>query len=196
MNPKFWWYLSRSSGLVAFGLAGTAILLGLLLSGRLRRVPTPAWQTDLHRHLGGLSVLFLGLHLTGLVFDPTVAFGPAALTVPMAASWRPGAVTWGLGAAYALLAVEVSSLFQRRMPRRWWRTIHFASYGVWIAGTVHALQAGTDRGATRVIAIVGSVLIFNLTVLRVVGRRVPRARAGARPGAVTRTPSPRPSPGG
>lgn len=196
MNPKIWWYLSRSSGLVAWGLAGIAILLGLLLSGRLRRVPTPAWQQDLHRYVGGLSALFLALHLTGLALDPTVAFGPAALAVPMAAGWKPGAVAWGIGAAYALLAVELSSLVMRRLPRKLWRAIHFASYGVWVGGTVHALQAGTDQGATLVIAIVGSALIFNLTVLRIVGRRVPRARAASPRAAATRTPSPRPSPGG
>ena len=196
MSPKIWWYLARSSGLVAWGLAGVAILLGLLLSGRLRRVPTPAWQQDLHRYVGGLSALFLALHLTGLALDPTVAFGPAALAVPMAAGWRPGAVAWGIGAAYALLAVELSSLAMRRIPRKVWRGIHFASYGVWIGGTVHALQAGTDGRATLFIAVIGSALIFNLTVLRVVGRRVPRARVGVRPGAATRTPLADPKPGG
>ena len=196
MNPKIWWYLARSSGLVAWGLAGIAILLGLLLSGRLRRVPTPAWQQDLHRYVGGLSALFLALHLTGLALDPTVAFGPAALAVPMAAGWRPGAVAWGIGAAYALLAVELSSLVMRRLPRKLWRGIHFASYGVWIGGTVHALQAGTDQRATLFIAIIGSALIFNLTALRIVGRRVPRARVGVRTAAATRTPSPDPKPGG
>ncbi len=179
MTPKIWWYLARSSGLAAWSLAGAAILLGLLLSGRLRRVPTPAWQQDLHRWIGGMSALFLALHLTGLALDPTVAFGPAALAIPMAAGWRPGAVAWGIAAGYALLAVELSSLMMRRIPRRLWRAIHFASYGVWIGGTVHALQAGTDQGATRTIAIVGSALIFNLTVLRIVGRKIPRPRASS-----------------
>lgn len=195
MNPQIWWYLARSSGLVAWGLAGLAILLGLLLSGRLRRVPTPAWQQDLHRYLGGLSAFFLALHLTGLALDPTVAFGWASITIPMLSIWRPGAVAWGIAAAYLLLAVELSSLVMRRLPRKLWRTIHFASYAVWVSGTVHALQAGTDQRATQFIAIIGSALIFNLTALRIVGRRVPRARAGGPRAAATRTPSPRPSPG-
>ena len=179
MTPKIWWYLARSSGLAAWCLAGAAILLGLLLSGRLRRLPTPAWHQDLHRWVGGMSALFLALHLTALTLDPTVAFGPAALSIPMAAGWRPGAVAWGIAAGYALLAVEVSSLMMRRIPRRFWRAIHFASYAVWVAGTVHALEAGTDQGATRAIAIVGSALIFNLTALRIVGRKIPRPRASS-----------------
>ena len=190
MTPKIWWYLARSSGLAAWGLAGVAIMLGLLLSGRLRRVPTPAWQQDLHRWVGGMSALFLALHLTGLTLDPTVAFGPAALSIPMAARWRPGAVAWGIAAGYALLAVEVSSLMMRHIPRRLWRAIHFASYGVWIGGTVHALEAGTDQGATRAIAVVGSALIFNLTALRIVGRTIPRPRASSpRTAAVSSLPT-------
>ena len=137
-----------------------------------------------------MSALFLALHLTGLTLDPTVAFGPAALSIPMAAGWRPGAVAWGIAAGYALLAVEVSSLMMRRIPRRLWRAIHFASFGVWIGGTVHALEAGTDQGATHAIAIVGSALIFNLTVLRIVGRRIPRPRASnARTAAVSSLPT-------
>ena len=88
-------------------------MLGLVLSGRLRRQPTAAWQQDLHRWLGAISAVFLAAHLAGLALDPTVAFGPAALTVPMAAAWRPGAVTWGLVAAYSLIAVELSSPVMR-----------------------------------------------------------------------------------
>lgn len=195
MTPKIWWYLARSSGLVAWAIAGVAILLGLLLSGRLRRVPTPAWQQDLHRFLGGLSVVFLGLHLAGLAFDPTVAFGPTQLAIPMASTWRPGAVTWGIAAAYALVIVEASSLVMRRLPRKLWRAIHFLSYAVWISGTVHALESGTDAETVRVIAIVGSVLIFNLSALRVVGRRVKRARPQARAATPTGTASRLPTPG-
>ena len=126
-----------------------------------------------------MSALFLALHLTGLALDPTVAFGPAALAIPMTAGWRPGAVAWGIAAGYALLAVEVSSLMMRRIPRRLWRAIHFASYAVWIGGTVHALEAGTDQGATRIIGIVSSALIFNLSALRIVGRKVPRSRVSS-----------------
>ena len=88
-------------------------------------------------------------------------------------------MAWGIAAGYTVLAVEVSSLMMRRIPRRLWRAIHFASYGVWVGGTVHALEAGTDQGATRAIAIVGSALIFNLTALRIVGRKIPRPRASS-----------------
>lgn len=192
MNPKIWWYLARSTGVVAWVIAGLSIGFGLLLSGRLARRPRPTWQLDVHRFLGGLGVAFLAVHLLTLGLDPTVAFGPAALAIPMAAPWRPGAVAWGIAAADALLAVELSSLMTARLPARVWRSIHVASYGVWIAGSVHALQAGTDATTVRVIAVGGSFVIVNLTVMRVVGRRVPRARPQVPAAAATRTPSAHP----
>jgi DMSO/TMAO reductase YedYZ heme-binding membrane subunit len=195
MTPKIWWFVARSSGLVAWWLCGLSIVVGLVLAGRLRRQPAAAWQQDLHRFLGGLGALCLGVHLVGLALDPTVAFGPSALTIPMASRWRPGPVTWGIVAADALILVEVTSLLSRRMPRRVWRTIHGAGFAVWIAGTVHAWTAGTDAAVVRLTALVGSALIANLTVWRVVGRRMPRARPAGPAATVTRTRVPRPIPG-
>ena len=175
MTPKVWWYVARASGLAAWWVCGLSIVVGLVLAGRLRRRPSAAWHQDLHRFLGGLGVACLALHLVALVADPTVAFGPGALAVPMASTWRPGAVAWGVVAAYALVAVELTSLLGRWIPRRVWRSIHGAGFFVWAAGSVHAWTAGTDTEVVRIGAFVGTALIANLTVWRIVGRRMPRA---------------------
>ena len=189
MNPHTWWYVARASGLVAWTAAGLSIVLGLLLAGRLGRRPSAAWRQDLHRSVGGLAVAFLGLHLTALVLDPTVPFGVAALTVPMASAWRPGAVAWGVVGAWLLVVVEGTSLVKRRIPHRVWRGIHTLGLVVWISGTVHAVTAGTDASVVRWIAVIGSALMFNLAALRIVGRRVPAARPRGRAAAATRSAS-------
>jgi predicted ferric reductase len=189
VSTHTWWYVARASGLVAWSAAGLSIVLGLLLAGRLGRRPTAAWRQDLHRFVGGLAVAFLGLHLTALVLDPTVPFGIAALTVPLASTWRPGAVAWGVVAAWLLVVVEGSSLVKRRLPHRVWRRIHTLGLVVWIAGTAHAVTAGTDGSAARWIALIGSALMFNLAVLRTVGRRVPAAPPRGRVAAATRSAS-------
>jgi len=53
-------------------------------------------------------------------------------------------MTAGLIGFDLLLAIEITSLLQRRLPRNVWRQIHLASYGLFAFATLHALSAGTD----------------------------------------------------
>ena len=98
--------------------------------------------------------------------------------MPFASAWKPTAVAWGVVAFYLLLAVELTSLMMRRLPRRFWRAIHFASYAVFGLTVIHALTAGTDAADTVVqwFALVSVGLVVFLTVFRVLAdRRAPRA---------------------
>jgi predicted ferric reductase len=194
MSTHVWWYTARGAGIVAWVLATGAVVLGLLLSGRFGRRPKPAWLLDLHRFLGGLVVAFVAVHLGALVADSTVAFGPAELAVPFASAWRPGAVAWGVVAAWLLVAVELTSLVQRRLPRRFWHAVHLTSFVVFVASTIHALAAGTDAANPwfRGFALVSSAVVLNLTVLRIVSRRAGRAQPRGRAGAPTRSVAARP----
>jgi len=156
VNPQTWWYVARAGGIVAWALLTVAVVWGLLLSTRvLGRKPTPAWLTDLHRFLGGFAVVFTGVHLAGLVADSYVHFGAADLLVPFASSWRPTAVAAGVVAMYLLVTVEVTSLFMRYLPRKWWRGIHQTSFAVFVLAGLHGVFAGTD--ARNVFFLVGSL---------------------------------------
>ena len=169
-----WWYVARSSGLVAWGLAALSVLWGLLLSTKvLRRKVRPNWLLDLHRFLGGLTVVFIAIHLIGLVLDPYVDFGTAQILVPFASTWKPLAVAWGVVAFYLLLAVELTSLLRKRIPKRWWRAVHLSSYGIFVLGTVHLLTAGTDRHSSILLktVVAVTVAVAALTLLRIVTPR-------------------------
>jgi DMSO/TMAO reductase YedYZ heme-binding membrane subunit len=145
MNPQVWWYAARATGLVAWGLATATVLWGLFLHTRaLGKHPPRPWLLDLHRYLGGLTVLFVLGHLAALVADSFVHFSLSDLLLPMAASWKPGPVAWGIVAFYGLLAVELSSLAMRRIPKRIWRGIHLTSYITFVLATIHGITAGTD----------------------------------------------------
>lgn len=183
MNEHLWWYIARASGMVAWVLVAAAILWGLSLSGRITRRPRPAWVLDLHRFLGLLAVVFTAVHLVGLFADSYAHFGPAELFVPLASSWRPGPVTWGIVAFYLLIAIEVTSLLMRRLPRRLWRGVHLTSYALYVVATVHLFTAGTDAGNPIVqwTALVVSVVIVNLTIVRAFSRPERSARAGRQP---------------
>jgi predicted ferric reductase len=166
IDSRLWWYVARSSGLVAWALLAASTLWGLALTSRaFAGRASPRWLLDLHRWLGGLSVVFVALHMATIVADSYVHFGVADLLLPMAAEWRPADVAWGVVGLYLLVAVEATSLLRRRMPHRLWRAIHRLSFPLFVVSTVHALLAGTDTarawaqwsviGATMAVAFLG-----------------------------------------
>lgn len=190
MSSQVWWFVARSSGIIAWALLTASVCWGLLLSTRLlsRRV-SPAWLLDLHRHLGGLAVIFTAIHLAGLVADSYVTFGWTELFIPMASSWRPGAVAFGIVAFYLLLAIEVTSLAMRRLPRSLWRWVHRSSFVLFGFATYHGIAAGTDAGnAWYRIATwtsIGVVAILTLALVAVARRT--RTRLASFPPLVVRT---------
>lgn len=175
LNPNLSWYVARASGLVAWGLLATTVLWGLFYAGRLTgKVPPPAWNLDLHRFLGALSVVFVAVHVIGLTTDKYVNFGVAQVLVPFTSSWRPGAVAWGVTAMYLLIAVEATSLAKRKLPRKVWRSVHLLSFVLFVFSTLHAIQSGTDLANTFV-RVIGLTLLGVTIVAAVV--RIVRANA-------------------
>ena len=185
MNEQVWWYTARATGLVGWALCTLAVVWGLALSTRLLgKRPAPAWLLDLHRFLGALATIFVVLHVAALVADSYVDFGLADVLVPLASSWKPGAVAWGIAAFYLLVAVELTSLARRRLPVRLWRLTHMASLPLWAVSTVHLLTAGTDAGnpAVQSAALLATGAVLFLTIVRVISPRS-AARAATLPRA-------------
>ncbi len=187
INEQLWWYVSRSSGFVSWATVTLSVLWGLALSTKLMgSKAAPTWLLDVHRFLGALSVIFIGVHLVGLVGDNYVYFGWSELFLPMASDWQPGAVAWGIVGFYLLIAVEITSLVMNRIPRRVWRYVHFTSFAVYVLSTVHAIEAGTDaRNPVFRYAALASVqlIVFMLGVRLVTTRRLKRALREAAKGA-------------
>lgn len=147
MDEKIWWYLTRSSGIVALVLLGACLLWGVLLTTRiLRRIDRPAWLLDLHRWLGVLAVTFTAVHLLALVADDYLTIGLVELLIPFASEWRPGPVAWGVFALWLLVAVQFSSMFMRRMSRPVWRRFHLLGYLSFWTASIHGATSGTDSG--------------------------------------------------
>jgi len=187
-----WWYLSRATGLVTWGLAVASILIGLALATRaLGPRPKAPWLLSLHRWVGGLTVLFTAAHIGAIVADSFVHFGVADVLVPFASSWKPTAVAWGIVAAWLLLAIELTSLQMRRLPKRVWRGIHLTSYAVAVLATVHGFTAGSDTSNPAFTwAVVGSVaaVAFFAVYRRLAPKRTVRP-AGAPRVPISRPPT-------
>lgn len=171
-----WWFISRASGIVAWGLLALAVLWGLALSTRaLGRRPAAPWLLDVHRFLGGLAVLFTIVHFSTLALDPWITsnygYTITQAFVPFAITWKSGAVAWGVVAFWFLLAVELTSLVKNRLPQDLWRWVHLTSYALYAMATIHLLTAGSERNNPvlrwSVLATVGAVVFF--TMYRIVG---------------------------
>jgi len=181
MSEQTWWYVSRSTGIVAALLLLMSLVLGMLMSTRLlRSVDRPAWLLAMHRWTSGLAVFATAGHIAALVADSYVEFGPAEILVPFASEWQPTAVALGVIAMYLLAIVQVTSLLMKKLPRKLWRAIHMASYGATWLAVIHAGMAGTDA-SNRVYRVVSLVVILAATSVAVVrvsgsGKRAPRER--------------------
>jgi hypothetical protein len=168
VSEQIWWFVARATGLVAWGLLTASVLWGLALSTRMTKRPKPNWVLDLHRYLGGSAVIYTGMHLLSLWADGYVHFGPKELLVPMASSWMPGAVAWGIAGFYLLLAVELTSLFKRHVPKKVWRAVHVSSIALLVGVWVHAFGAGSDMGSplARWFAFGSAAAVVFMTVFR------------------------------
>jgi DMSO/TMAO reductase YedYZ heme-binding membrane subunit len=196
MNEQVWWFVARSSGIVAWALVTVSVCWGLLLSTRAAaKASQPKSLLDLHRFLGGLSVTFTAVHLLGLVMDDYVHFGWAEILIPGKSEWQPKEVAWGIVAFYLLLAVEITSLFMKRLPRPLWRQVHRMSFGLYVFATVHGLQAGTDtNNAWYQMAMLASInIVAFLVILMILAHHRSATSSRPRAAAAERSPAREPN---
>lgn len=180
MSNQLWWYVARSGGIVALLLLGATVVWGLLSTTRiLAGRPSPQWLMTMHQYLGTLAVVFTGLHITGLMMDSFIGFGPTEVLVPFTSSYRPASVALGVVGLYLLVAIESTSLLMRRMPRKWWRAVHASSWVLLWSALIHGATAGTDAGRPAYIAGAATLILLTagLSAYRVVIGRRPRRAA-------------------
>jgi hypothetical protein len=147
------WYLARASGLVAFGVLTFSVWLGLATSTRLlgprRQKHVFAWHQTL---------AWTGLHVLSLLFDPTLHFGLSAVSIPFAATWRPGAVAAGVVAGWLTLALAASFRMRKWIGQKGWRRLHYASFAAFVLSIGHMLTAGTDVRGLNGLLLAGIAL--------------------------------------
>ncbi|MBL8776381.1 MAG: ferric reductase-like transmembrane domain-containing protein [Acidimicrobiales bacterium] len=194
---QLWWYTARAGGIVSWALLSASVLWGLALSTKVfGKRPRPNWLLDMHQWLGALTMIFLGVHVVALMFDSYVDFGLTDVLVPFASDWDPSAVAWGIVAFYLLLAVELTALGRRWMPKKVWRSVHYLSFPVFVLATVHGVAAGTDATTTMAIALVVVVvaLVSLLSFVRLdQAARQAKLNAEAGPSVRPAPRSPRPA---
>jgi sulfoxide reductase heme-binding subunit YedZ len=168
------WYVARASGMVAFGLLTTTVVLGLVMSGRarLRRWPRFAVE-DVHRFASLLTWSFVGVHALALLADSYLPFSVADLLVPEIAPYRPLATSLGIVAMELLAALALANLLRTRISYRIWRRTHYLNFAVWLLALAHGLTSGSDSDTAWALAlyVVAASLVAGLTAWRVLSTR-------------------------
>ncbi len=170
-QPKAFWYLSRSSGLVAYSLVWLSMLFGLSLTGKVARLwnggPT---MLDLHQHASILGIGFGLFHTVILLGDGYSNYTLQQLFVPFASSqYKPVWVGFGQLGLYGLAIVTMSFWLKRWIGRSAWRIIHYASFGLFLLVLGHGIFSGTDSSMPLVTLwywATGASVVF-MTVYRV-----------------------------
>jgi sulfoxide reductase heme-binding subunit YedZ len=152
------WYAARGAGVAAYVLLSGVITLGLLLAGRSKVPARPrAWVVGVHR-FGGLTIaVFLVIHVGSLAIDAWLPFTVADLVVPFRSKVRPPWTGLGIVAAELLIALGITNALVRRrkLPYRFWRTLHYVNWIIWLSATAHVVGVGTDRSSAWLVATVG-----------------------------------------
>ncbi len=175
MNEQIWWYLARGSGIIAWLFLTASVLWGIFLATDLfPKHRRPAWLLDLHRWLGGLTLSFVLVHIAALFADSWIEFSIADLLVPFKADWKPIPVALGVLAMWSLIAVQLTSLARKRLPKAFWRGVHLTSYVAFWLTSLHSTFAGTDRTqplylATSTLSV--AAVMFSLLYRILNGRR-------------------------
>jgi len=171
-STKAYWFVSRSSGVIAYLLITASVLWGLVQSGALfrRRVP-PLLALGLHNYLSWAGLALAALHALVLLGDTYTRFSLQQMSIPFLSSYRPLPVSLGIVGFYLMLVLSVSFYLRRWIGQKSFRLLHYGSFGAFALVTLHGVLAGTDSGPLWPLYALSLILVLGLTALRVVGTR-------------------------
>jgi DMSO/TMAO reductase YedYZ heme-binding membrane subunit len=187
------WIVLRAAGIGAYVMLFLSIAWGLMATTSVlgRRI-SKASATTVHQFIATCGLVLLGVHLGGLLLDSFMPFTIGDLMIPMAASFRPVAVTFGVLAMYAMVFVIVASWLRRGIGTTWWRRTHLLAVPTFVLSMVHGIFAGTDsvRPAMWWTYVATGLVVLFLVVVRglTAGYRPPRASSPDERGASPRRP--------
>lgn len=176
------WYLSRSTGMLAYLLGWISTVAGLLITGRqAQQWPGVAQANDIHRQASLASLVMIFIHVVVLLMDKYIGYTWQTLFIPsLSGPYAPIAV--GLGQVALPIAVIVTLTAEWRANiGKAWRWIHVGAFFVYFAGALHGIFSGSDTRIPWIAAIYVLTItsVVFLTAYRVVFRRLVKIPAEA-----------------
>jgi predicted ferric reductase len=189
------WYAIRLLGILSWAALTGSVIYGLLLStGILDAIAHRTVSFALHQELSAIGLGLALMHAALLTLDSSVPFTITELVVPFAAPYRPVWVGLGQLALYLTAIIILSFSVRRRIGQPMWRRLHYLTFLIAIATTLHGVYAGSDTSAPFALPmyLCATGLMLGLTGYRI-GQAVRarrRAPAQARSMPLVRTPDP------
>ncbi len=180
LQPKVYWYLSRSSAVVSYLMVWASMVIGLVITNKLARVwPGGPTYVALHEHTSWLGLVLALFHALILLGDGYIGYTLDQILVPFAsADYEPLWVGLGQIGLYLLALVVLSFYVRRLIGQRVWRVLHYLSFGVFALALAHGIFSGTDTAAPL---LTGLYWASGLSVVLLTVRRVRLARASKAP---------------
>jgi predicted ferric reductase len=167
-SAKAYWFVSRSSGVLAYLLLTLSVMWGLVQSGAILR-PTipPALALGLHNFLSWAGLAMGTLHALVLLGDNKPTMNLADILIPFVGPYQPIWVGLGVVGIYLMFLLSISFYVRRRIGQRTFRLFHYASYAAFLLVSWHAIGAGTDTSALRLVYVVSIGGVGMLTIWRI-----------------------------
>ena len=182
-QPKVFWYLSRSSAIIAYFLLWASMVLGVSVTNKAAAIwPGLPTAIDLHQYFTILGLVFALFHGIILIGDGYLLLTPAQIFTPFGiTNYRPVYVGIGQTAFYIWILITATFYIRKKLSTRAWRFIHYFSYLTFAIALIHGIGAGTDTAFnwSRLIYALTALILFFLTVYRILNARAQKARKAA-----------------
>ncbi len=171
--PKAYWYLSRGTAFVSLSLLWLSMALGLGITNKAARFwPGLPAAFAIHEYVSLLGLAFAGFHALVILGDHYINFTLLQLLIPFSTmDYRPFWVGMGQIGFYIWVMVAASFYIRPVIGQKFWRFLHYASFGMYILGISHGIFSGTDTSmgwAQNYYWYSGGALLFLFTA-RIIG---------------------------
>ncbi len=178
------WYITRAAGWIAYFLLWFSMVWGLVIPTKfLEKFLSPTFVVDFHEYLSLLSIGFVILHVTVLLFDQYLPFTLAQILVPFASTYRPLWVGLGIIGAYLGLLVTVTFYLRKKIGQKRFKSIHTLSVFAYLGVILHAFFSGTDSSLpiAQLIYFSTFIIVVFLTAFWLVRDKQIKQEKGERP---------------
>lgn len=145
-EPKVYWYLSQATAFVSLSLLWISMALGLSITNKMARLwPGAPAAFAIHEYVSLLGLAFAMFHALIMLGDKYIHFTLMQLLIPFTTTgYKPFWVGLGQIGFYIWALVALSFYIRPIIGHKFWRLLHYLSFGMYFLALFHGIFSGTD----------------------------------------------------